>query len=161
MPCGNVALTTAISPTSATPATTSGRRRRIILVNKYHASTRQNSLGYSAYLLIEQGKNALFDRVLVACALARRNTLGWFFPKDILEPFRAVTERDYNVSNYSPHLHSLADERGEVLEKTGRPRKFQFRFRDPLFQSFVIINALDTGLLDDDTLNRFRENLPV
>ena len=105
-------------------------------------------------------KNALFDRVLVACALAPRNELGWFFPADILEPFRAVTNPTYNVSTYSPHLHSLADERGNVLEKIGRPRKFQFRFKDPLFQSFVIMHALSVGLLDEGTLERFRENLP-
>ncbi len=104
--------------------------------------------------------DALFDRVLIGCALTKRNPLGWFFPADVLGPFRAVTKQGYVVGTYSQHLHLLADGRGEVLEKTGEPRKYQFRFRDPLMQSFVIMHALSGGLLDEETLNRFRENLP-
>ena len=105
-------------------------------------------------------KDALFDRVLLACALTKRNASGWFFPGDIRDAFCAVTKKEYAVNAYSPHLHSLADGRGRVLDRIGESRKHQFRFRNPMFQSFVIMHGLETGLLAEETLDRFRENLP-
>ncbi|MGD0765086.1 MAG: AAA family ATPase [Dehalococcoidia bacterium] len=104
---------------------------------------------------------ALFNQVLVACALTPRDDLGWFFPSNVREAFRAVTRReDYDIGGYSQHLHLLATGRGNVLERTGNPRKYRFRFTNPLFQAYVVMRALNEGLLTKETLDRFRKNLP-
>ena len=105
-------------------------------------------------------REALFGQVLVACALTQRDDLGWFFPVGMREPFRAVTGRDYDIPAYSQHLHLLATGRGNVLERTGEARRYRFRFTNPLFQSYVIMRALDSGMLNEETLDRFRKNLP-
>lgn len=109
-------------------------------------------------------KDALFAEVLIACALTKRNELGWFSPVDVLEPFQTITHRaDYAVSTYSQHLHLLADGRGQVLEKEqreGGAKRFQFRFRNPLFQAFVVMDALKSGALTSEALMRFEANLP-
>lgn len=53
-------------------------------------------------------KDALFKEVLIACALAPRNELGWFQPIDVREPFKAVTDNaSYDIGTYSQHLHLL------------------------------------------------------
>jgi hypothetical protein len=41
------------------------------------------------------------------------------------------------------------------LERTGIPRRFRFRFRNPLLQPFVIMRGLANGLIDRSDLGRF------
>ncbi len=106
-------------------------------------------------------RDALFKQVLVACALAPRNDLGWFQPVDVRQPFRAVTQKQaYDIQAYIQHLNLLSSQRGNVLEKTGDARRWQFRFRKPLFHSYVIMRGLTEHIITDDVLRRFRDNLP-
>jgi len=107
-------------------------------------------------------KDALFEQVLLACALGPRNELGWFRPIDIAEAFRVVSHEPlYGVGTYSQHLHKLSTERGKVLERRGSIHRFEFRFRKPLFQSYVLMRSLTSGLLEEKTLTEFKSNLPA
>lgn len=108
-------------------------------------------------------QDALFDRVLLSCALCERDELGWFRPADILEAFRTTTgNRTYGIGAYSQHLHLLAEEeKGRVLERRGEPRRYEFRFRHPLFQSYVLMRGVASGLLTEQILERFKVNLPA
>ena len=106
--------------------------------------------------------DSLYQNVLLAAALAPRDEQGWFLSNDILEPFRAVTDNPtYRTLSYSQHLHRLATQRGEVLDRSKLEGRWHFRFSNPSFQSYVLMRGLSSGRLKDGTLSRFRRNLPA
>ena len=104
---------------------------------------------------------SLFENVLIASALAPRNEQGWFQGNDILEPLRVLTDNaQHQPLAYSQHLHRLSTQRGKVLDRSKAKGRWQFRFRNPSFQSYVIMRGLSSGRLKDSALDRFKENLP-
>ena len=104
---------------------------------------------------------SLFENVLIAAALAPRYEQGWFQGADILEPFRAVTNNArHKPLAYSQHLHRLCTQRGRVLDRSKAEGRWQFRFRNPSFQSYVIMRGLSSGRLKGSALARFQGNLP-
>jgi hypothetical protein len=99
-------------------------------------------------------KDALYAEVLLACALAPKSDLGFFAAADIREPLERITGKRYGVPAFSGHLNTFcSEEHGRVLQKTGTPRRFRFRFVNPLLQPFVIIHGLSKGLLDPSMLS--------
>jgi len=106
--------------------------------------------------------NALWKQVLLACSLAPRNELGWFRPNDVADMFRLVTNNSsYGVGTYSQHLHILADNRGKVLERRGSAHRFEFRFKKPLFQSYILMKALTSKMITEKLLDSVKDNLPA
>lgn len=89
----------------------------------------------------------LFKQVLLACALAKTDDLGFFASKDVREPLSRIARKVYDIPAFSRHLNDFADNRGPVLHKRGAPRKYRFRFQNPLMQPFVVINGLNDGLI--------------
>ena len=39
--------------------------------------------------------------------------------------------------------------------------RWQFRFRNPSFQSYVIMRGLSQGIITEGVLTKFRDNLPA
>src|SRR5262249_16954332 len=103
-----------------------------------------------------QRKGTLFPDVLLACALARVDELGYFSSGELREPLCSITKKDYDIPNYSQHLNkfSLDESRGPVLEKRGTSRRFRFRFRNPLLRPFIIMKGLKEGRLNGDLLTQ-------
>src|SRR5207249_1835030 len=90
-----------------------------------------------------QRAGTLFPEVLLACALADVDELGYFSSADVRAPLSGITGKDYKIPNYSPHLAEFSTEsRGPVLEKWGKIRRFKFRFRNPLLRPFIIMKGL-------------------
>lgn len=105
--------------------------------------------------------DSLFEDVLIAAALAPRNALGWFQVKDIVEPFRVLTEGlPHRPLACSQHLHQLATQRGMVFERDKFDDCWQFRFRSSSFQSYVLLRSLALGRLKQTDLSQFRDNIP-
>jgi len=94
-----------------------------------------------------QRTGTLFPQVLLACALAKTDELGFFVSADVRSPLCLITKREYDIPNFSQHLDKFSSDasRGPVLEKTGSSRRFKFRFRNPLLQPFVIMKGLHDG----------------
>lgn len=93
-------------------------------------------------------KNNLFADVLLACALAETDDLGFFAAQDIREPMKTVTGKKYEIPSFAQHLNEFCDvKRGSILEKTGAKRSFRFRFVNPLMQPFVIMQGFAAGKL--------------
>jgi Cdc6-like AAA superfamily ATPase len=93
-------------------------------------------------------KNNLFADVLLACALAETDDLGFFAAQDIREPMKAVTGKKYEIPSFAQHLNEFCDvKRGSILEKTGAKRSYRFRFVNPLMQPFVIMQGFAAGKL--------------
>jgi hypothetical protein len=47
--------------------------------------------------------------------------------------------------------------RGPVLQQTGRPRKYRYRFVNPMMQPFVIMHGLANGLITEEKVQDLQE----
>ncbi len=93
-------------------------------------------------------QNSYFQ-VLLACALASTDQLGYFRAADARAPYSRIMGRDQSIPSYSRHLHGLCeDRRGAVLQKLGQSHSFRFRFADPMMQPYVLMRGLQRGLVD-------------
>jgi Cdc6-like AAA superfamily ATPase len=102
-------------------------------------------------------KQNIYAGVLLACALTKRDDLGYFSPGSVSKPLSVIFGKKYHVPSFARHLtHFCTEKRGPVLEKIGDPRKLRYRFADPMLQPFVIIHGYATGLLNDDLLKQVR-----
>jgi len=100
-------------------------------------------------------KDTLYAQVLLACALADKNELGYFSAVDIREILSRIMKRPYDIPAYSRHLNEFCkEERGPILRKMGTRRRFKFRFLNPMMQPFVLMSAYTQGLInfDEETL---------
>jgi len=99
----------------------------------------------------------LFEEVLLACAFAPRNELGYFRAGDVREPLSAITGREMGIPSFQRHLNELSGvNRGGVLEKSGPPRHYIYRFRNPLLQPFVKMRGMAKGLMTEDLKDRLQ-----
>jgi hypothetical protein len=99
----------------------------------------------------------LFEEVLLACAFAARNELGYFRAGDVREPLSAIVGREMGIPSFQRHLNELSGiNRGGVLEKAGPPRHYVFRFRNPLLHPFVKMRGTAKGLLTEELKERLQ-----
>jgi Cdc6-like AAA superfamily ATPase len=105
-----------------------------------------------------QRKGTLFPDVLLACALAEVDEMGFFGSTDVRQPLQRITGKDYDIPNFSQHLDAFSTEesRGPVLEKSGTTRRFRFRFRNPLLQPFIIMKGLIDEKISGDLIQQLR-----
>jgi Cdc6-like AAA superfamily ATPase len=102
---------------------------------------------------VASSRKTLYAEVLLACALAEKSDLGYFAAGSIRTPLENITGKRYEIPAFSAHLEAFCSEdRGMVLQKSGRPRQFRFRFVNPLLQPFVTIHGLSKGLIDKSAL---------
>jgi Cdc6-like AAA superfamily ATPase len=103
-------------------------------------------------------KDALYAKVLLACALAvqeAEESFGEFRPADVLKPFRSIVrDGTREISTFNQHLTAFAEEdsRGRVLVRLGKERNYRFRFTDPMLPPFVIMACYERGLIPPDFL---------
>jgi Cdc6-like AAA superfamily ATPase len=96
-------------------------------------------------------RDNLFKEVLCACALAEKNELGYFTAAGVIEPMSRIMGRRYEIPSFSGHLNRFCDaSSGPILEQRGVKRKFRYRFRDPLMQPYIIMQGVNSGLLNWD-----------
>ena len=94
-------------------------------------------------------KNTNYKEVLLACALAESDEFSKFAAVDVREPMRKVMKREtYRIENFAKNLTDLSGEkRGSILEKSGQPRSYRYKFRNPLMQAYVIMRGIKEGLI--------------
>lgn len=98
-------------------------------------------------------RDNLFGHVLVACALAPTDFMGFFTAADVRDPMSAIMGKKYEIPAFSRHLNDFAEpQRGPILQKYGSARKFRFRFLNPMMQPYVIMHGLASGLVSEDTV---------
>lgn len=109
------------------------------LQRKYHTATQSPR------------KDNLFREVLLACALAPNDDLGYFAASDVRAPFQRITGKPYDIPNYAQHLKAFCEEeRGSILQRTGPTRRTRFRFEHPMMQPFVVMNGLKDGHISQE-----------
>ena len=95
----------------------------------------------------------LFRQVLLACALAPCDELGYFAARDIRQPLRQITGRSYGIPQFSKHLAKfIGESRGRVLEVKGPARRRRYRFRNALVKPYTVVRGLQEGLLTEEDL---------
>ena len=66
-----------------------------------------------------------------------------------------ITGKHYDIPAFAPHLKKfLEPERGSVLHREGEPRRYFYRFANPLLQPYVILDGLAEGLIADEQIAR-------
>jgi len=98
-------------------------------------------------------KENLYTQVLLACALAKADDLGYFAAADVRAPMSMIMRKTYDIPAFARHLNDLCEAyRGPVLQKTGYKHRYRFRFINPLMQPFVIMQGLAARLIDRSML---------
>ena len=97
--------------------------------------------------------SALYAPVLLACALAPADDLGFFNAQAVRAPLSAIMEREYNIPAFARHLDAFCkDNRGPALIKSGERRRYQYRFAVPLMRPFVLLQGIADGRIDAEVL---------
>jgi Cdc6-like AAA superfamily ATPase len=103
-------------------------------------------------------RNALYGNVLMACALAKIDDLGYFTPGDLRVPLGKIMDQNVEIDRFSRHLIKFCNERGPILERTGGANNWRYRFRNPRMRPYIIMRAIDEGFekvflaSDDDSI---------
>ena len=98
-------------------------------------------------------KENLFADVLLACALAETNELGFFPAQAVRAPMCKITGKDYDIPSFAQHLNEFSDtKRGPVLQKQGETRRYVYRFVNPLMQPYVIMQGVVNGRVSSETM---------
>jgi Cdc6-like AAA superfamily ATPase len=109
----------------------------------------QQSIKDAYFKAINSPRGNMYVQVLLACALAKTDDMGYFTATDIKLPLKKITDKDYEISAFSQHIKQFySPERGPVLKKTGYPRRYRYRFINPLLGPFIVMDGLAKGLID-------------
>jgi Cdc6-like AAA superfamily ATPase len=99
-------------------------------------------------------KEAQYEQVLLACAMAATDSLGWFYPRDVRGPLGRILNKPCKIEAFARHLHSFSGEsRGHVLIKDDLSARPRYRFENPLLQPYVIMRGLSAGMISHTDLN--------
>jgi hypothetical protein len=64
-----------------------------------------------------------------------------------------VAGRRIEIPQFARHLNQfLMPERGAILRREGVPRRYFYRFTDPILEPYVVLHGLSEGLVTDDQL---------
>jgi len=105
-------------------------------------------------------KDALYERVLLACAIASstvKDALGYFHPSDVLDPLGVVLDREnVTIATFQKHITDFCESsRGPILERSGVSRAYKYRFLDPLLPPFIFMTAMSAGVIDPRVLESY------
>jgi hypothetical protein len=96
-------------------------------------------------------KGNIYAQVLLACALAPTDQMGFFAPADVRDSLSMIMGKVYDIPSYSRHLNDFCeDTRGPVLQRTGIKHRYRFRFINPLMQPYVTMQGIACGRLHSD-----------
>jgi Cdc6-like AAA superfamily ATPase len=124
-----------------------------VAIHNAVAKTQQSTVNAYHQATSSPRKN-LYAQVLLACAMAKKDELGYFSAAGVRGPMSTIMGQSYGISTFARHLNDFCEERrGPVLQKTGQERRFRYRFVNPMMEPFVTMIGLDTGLITEDMLN--------
>lgn len=93
----------------------------------------------------------LYREVLLACAMAEKDSVGRFSAVDVREPLRQITGQDYNTGAYQAHLAKFTEDvRGPVLRRTGERKHYRWRFVSPHLIPYIRLQGVRDGMIAAD-----------
>lgn len=91
----------------------------------------------------------IYKPVLLACALADTDDLGFFQASSVRTPLQVITGKGYDIPNFAQHLKNFSEEgRGGMLQRTGETRRIRYRFTSPLMRPYIVMKGFAEGLID-------------
>lgn len=102
----------------------------------------------------------IYKPVLLACALAETDDLGFFSAASVRTPLRVITDRDYDIPNFAQHLKNFSDEgRGGMLQRTGETRRIRYRFTSPLMRPYIVMRGFSDGLINRRQMHKLTASI--
>jgi len=104
-------------------------------------------------------KDARYKQVILACALAETDDLGWFYPRDVRGPLEAILKRrPVKIEAFARHLHTFCEDgHGSVLVSDNKSVRPKFRFDNPLLQPYILVRGLAENLIAVKDLEKLKE----
>jgi Cdc6-like AAA superfamily ATPase len=104
-----------------------------------------------------QQPDTIYKEVLLACALADVDELGYFSAAAVRTPLKMITSEDYDIPNFAKHLKEFSDQRrGMILQRVGEKRRLRYRFVSPLLRAYIIVRHFHDGTLTVDLIRQIR-----
>ncbi len=105
----------------------------------------------------------IFREVVLACAFAENDELGYFTAAHVREPLnRIVPDKSYDIPNYARHLKQLSEaDRGKLLHRAGTTRRLRYRFNSPLMRPYIVMRGIDDGIITREQLPEFVGEEPI
>jgi Cdc6-like AAA superfamily ATPase len=91
-------------------------------------------------------KNTLYERVVLACALAPTDEAGYFNPIGLRAPLYRIMGEDVEQARYARHLQQFCEERGPLLDRRGFERHWRYRFVNPMMRPYLVMRAYNNGM---------------
>jgi Cdc6-like AAA superfamily ATPase len=121
-----------------------------------------------SHFLLSEHQNAirsphldnLYEQVLIACALASKDELGYFRASAVRDSLTRVMGKRYEIPAFARHLKRFSDPLHGVLVKTGEPQRHIYRFINPLMQPYAILSGLSKGLIAEGAVEE-AEDQPI
>lgn len=109
----------------------------------------QQSIKTSYYEAVKSSQPGnIYKEVLLACALAEVDDMGYFTAAAVRGPLRHITGRQLDIPNFSGHLKQFSEElRGGIIERVGVARRLRYRFVSPLMRPYVVMRGHADKLL--------------
>lgn len=90
----------------------------------------------------------IYREVLLACALAETDELGYFTAAAVRTPLRQITGRELDIPNFARHLKEFSQPgRGEIINRVGTARRLRYRFVSPIMRPYIIMRGYAEKLL--------------
>jgi GTPase SAR1 family protein len=100
--------------------------------------------------IVSSRKDALFTQVLLACAMAEKDSLGRFSTRAVQPPIKNITGIDYISGAYQGHLSKFCEEdRGKVLVRTGKKKSYRWKFTNPQLIPYVLLKGISDKLITE------------
>ena len=118
----------------------------------------QESIKTAYYLATKsQQPDHIYKEVILACAFAKIDDLGFFSAANVREPLRIITRRTYDIPNFARHLNQFSRlERGEILYRTGPKRQIRYRFNSPLMRPYIVMRGIADNLITKTDLSKLQ-----
>lgn len=101
-------------------------------------------------------KDALYSKVLCACAIAQPDEEGFFNARLVLPHMKSLHTETSEISTFNQHLERFSEaKRGPVLDRIGDRRDKRYRFRNPLMRVFVMLRSVKDGRISFDQIPLF------
>jgi hypothetical protein len=97
----------------------------------------------------------IYKQVLLGCALAEIDDLGYFTAASVRTPLRLLSGKSYDIPNFARHLKEFSEPiRGQILERVGAARRLRYRFVNPIMKPYVVIRGFAENLLDRQLMRK-------
>ena len=96
----------------------------------------------------------IWREVVVSCSLAETDERGYFSLRAATDQVAGLVSRAITTQTVAPFLTGLLQpDRGPLLERTGPQRRYRYRFVNPLMRPFILMKAMNDGLITAPPLN--------